>query len=171
MNINLFFIVIISLLLSVFLFFKPLKLDVPDHKEVAQLQLKNFHIYDVKQSGVKSILEGEIGERYENRYEVKGVTYKDTSRGMIEVMHADLGRFQDDIIYLNKNVIYAQESGLSFNSNEAQYDVNNSVLTTKGDFIMRSNDDYFRGEKLKFNTKKNIILAKQVSGSYKLEKK
>jgi LPS export ABC transporter protein LptC len=171
MNINLFFIVLIALLLSVFVLFKPLKLDLPDHKEIAQLELKNFHMYEIEQKGVKSILEGITGERYENRYEVKNVTFKDTSKGVIEVMHADFGRFQEDIVYLKKNVIYAQENGISFNSDEAKYDLNNSILTTQGDFVMRSNEDYFKGKKLRFNTKENIILAKEVTGSYQLEKK
>jgi LPS export ABC transporter protein LptC len=171
MSINLFFVTVIMLLLSVFIFFKPLKLDIPDHKEIAQLELKNFQVYEVEQKGVKSILEGTKGERFENRYEISNVTFKDTSKEYIEVMHADHGRYQDDKVYLNKNVIYAQESGITFKSDEALYDINKTLVTTEGKFIMTSKSNYFKGEKLKFNTKENIILAKKVVGSYKLEKK
>ena len=171
MNINLFFIIIIGLLLSVFILFKPLQVELPDHKEIAQLELKDFQVYEVNEKGVKSILEGLIGKRYENRYEVTGVTFKDASKEFIQVMHADHGRYQDDIIYLKDNVIYAQDNNLTFKSNEAMYDVNASLVTTEGSFVMRSNQNYFKGQKLKFNTKENRILAKKVSGLYELEKR
>ncbi len=171
MNINLFFITIISLLLSVFLFFKPLKLELPDHKEIAQLELKNFQIYEINKKGVQSILKGLTGERYENRYEVTDVTFKDASKEFIQVMHADHGRHQDDIIYLTDNVIYARDNNMTFKSDEAMYDLNTSLLTTKGAFIMRANQNYFKGQQLHFNTKENTILAKKVSGLYLLEQK
>ncbi len=171
MNINLFFVLLISLLLSVFILFKPLKLDLPDHKEVAQLELKNFRIFDINESGVKSILEGEIGQRFENRYEVTDITYKDMSKDTLETMHADKGLYKNDVIYLNENVTYAQENGISFKSDEARYDINNSILTTQRDFILTSNESYFKAQKLRFNTKENIMMAKKVSGLYKLEKK
>jgi len=170
-NINLFFIIIIGLLLSVFVFFKPLKIDLPDHKEIAQLELKNFQIYEVNEKGVKSLLEGLRGKRYENRYEVIDVTFKDASKEFIQVMHADHGRYQDDVIYLKDNVIYAQDNNMTFKSDEAIYDVNTSLVTTQGAFVMTSNQNYFKGQKLKFYTKKNKILAKNISGLYQLEQK
>ena len=171
MNINLFFIIIIGLLLSVFILFKPLKIELPDHKEVAQLELKKFQIYELNEKGVKSILEGLVGKRYENRYEVVNVTFKDTSKEFIQVMHADHGRYQDDIIYLKDNVTYAQDNNMTFKSDEAMYDINASLVTTQGTFVMTSNQNYFKGQKLKFNTKENKILAKKVSGLYQLEQK
>lgn len=171
MNINLFFIAIVMLLMSVYVFFKPLKIDVPDHKEIAQLELKNFQLYEIEEKGVKSILEGDIGERYVNRYEVSNVTFKDTSKEFIEVMHADHGRYQNDNVYLNRNVIYAQDGGITFKSDEAQYDINNSLVTTQGAFIMSMNSGTFKGHKLKFNTKENKMLASRVSGYYNLEQK
>ncbi|MEA3522489.1 MAG: LPS export ABC transporter periplasmic protein LptC [Campylobacterota bacterium] len=171
MNINLFFIIVIALLLSVFIFFKPLEVNLPDHKEIAQLELKNFEIYEVNQEGVKSILEGERGERYENRYEVIDATFKDASKEKIEVMHADYGRYQNDKIYLKENVIYAQDNGITFQSDEAMYDINASLITTQRTFIMTSKENYFKGQKLKFNTKENIMFANTVSGSYNLEQK
>jgi LPS export ABC transporter protein LptC len=171
MNINLFFIVLLMLLMSVYVFFKPLKIDVPDHKEIAQLELKDFQIYEIEEQGVKSILEGAMGERFENRYEMSNVTFKDTSKQVIEVMHADHGRYQDDTVYLTENVIYAQDGGMTFKSDEAQYDINNSLLTTQGTFVMNINGGAFEGEKLKFNTKENKMLASSVRGFYNLEQK
>lgn len=170
MNINLFFITLIALLLSVFIFFKPIEVNVPDHKEIAQLELKNFQIYEVEEKGVKSILEGEMGQRFENRYEIRDVTFKDTSKTYMEVMHADHGRYQDDKVYLNQNVTYARADEMTFKSDEAMYDINNSLVTTEGSFIMSAKRNYFKGHKLKFNTKENTMLAQKVSGSYHMER-
>ncbi len=171
MNINLFFIIIIGLLLSVFILFRPLKIELPDHKEIAQLELKDFQIYELNEQGVKSILEGNAGKRYENRYEVVDVSFKDATEEYIQMMHADHGRYQDDIIYLKDNVFYTQDNNITFKSDEAKYDVNTSTVTTQGAFTMRLNDHYFKGQQLKFNIKENKVLAKKVSGSYQLEEK
>ena len=78
-SINLFFVLLLSMLLGVFLFFKPIKTAPAPTKEVAQLELINFTLYSMKPEGVENVLAGSLGQRFEDRYEVTNVTFSDAT--------------------------------------------------------------------------------------------
>lgn len=169
MNINLFITTMTLILVAIYVFFKPIKIDKPDHSEIAQLELKDFTVFEMIETGVKSVLVGVSGKRFENRYEVDQVTFTDASKAKLEVMYADHGRYQEDVIYLSESVTFEQEEGLRFESNEACYDIDAALVQTQGDFVITAKDSNITGTKLAFNTKTNRVHAKQIRALFQLE--
>jgi LPS export ABC transporter protein LptC len=169
MNIQLFLIVLGAMMAIIFLAFKPIDVKQPDHTEVAQLELTNFTVYEIDTKGVENALVGTLGKRFTNRYEVEHVTFTDASKPQLEIMHAEHGRYQGDMIYLERSVSFEQEDGMRFESEEAQYDVNASLVTTKGPFTITSKESHMSGEKLAFQTKINRIHAQHINASITLE--
>lgn len=165
-SINLFFVLLLSMLLGVFLFFKPIKTAPTPTKEVAQLELINFTLYSMKPEGVENVLAGSLGQRFEDRYEVTNVTFSDATKSQMEVMHADRGLYREDRIDLSGNVTYRQEGGIEFQSEQAHYDLNDSVVTTPGAFVVTMNESRVDGERLYFQTKERHMKAENINATY-----
>ncbi len=168
-NINLFFGFLIVLLLGIFFFFKPIRVSPPKHTDIAQLELKNFTVYDIESWGVKSALSGARGERFDDRYEVSKVAFSDASKPQLQRMSAEHGHYENNIVDLNDSVIFEQEDGITFRSQEAHYDLNRSLVTTQGDFIITMEQSKFEGTQLAFNTKTRRMHAIKINALFDLE--
>ena len=170
MNLNLFFGAILSLLVVMFLLLRPVKIDIVEHKEIPQLEFSDFIVYNIKQSGVQTILQGKSARRYENRYEISKLRLEDSSKGLRNTILADEGLYREDMIYLSRKVYFSQEDRFNFTSSEAQYDMNNSIVTTQGAFVITAKEDTIRGERLRFLLKRNRLDAKNVVAEYETER-
>ena len=168
MTVNTFFILVISGLIGIYLFFNPMTIAKQEEKEVAQLDLVGFTIYELDQNRLISTMSGSEGKRFQYRYEINDVNYTDKKFEFTQNMVADFAVYRNDKIFLDKNVRYKREDGLMFTSDEAKYNTKNSVATTKGRFSIEQNGDWVTGEQLRYNSKKERIKAKNVKGDYNL---
>ncbi len=169
MNINFYFVYISIGLAMIYMFFHPMKLAKLDKGEVAQLELSNFTIYDLDQEGLKSIFQGSKGYRYVNRYEVSDVNYTDNSKKYIANITSNYGVYKNNIVDLTGNLIYKRADGLTYKSDDGNYNQKTGVLRTKGKYISYRNDDRITGKNLMYNSKNGYTTSDEVSAVYQLK--
>lgn len=169
MSINLFFLLIGILLVGMFGYFKPISLKEERQKEVPNFELESFVIYEISSLGIDRFFEGEHGKRFDDRYEVSSAKFSDNSKKLFESIRADEALYKDDVIMLEGNVHYAREDGLQFRSREGKYTKSDSVVSTRGNFVITQNNNIIQGTRLELNTHYDTVSANAVSGSYQLD--
>ncbi len=157
------------MLVGVYLFFKPTLPPLIEHSEIAQLSLKEFTLFELKFDRLVSIVRGSSGERFYNRYEIRNISLADLSQGIKQEMQAKFGRFQDDRVTLIGEVSYNRADGMAFHSEEASYDINRSVIQTKGAFTVTMDESVLEGDRLYLDTKQRTIRASSIKANYAQE--
>lgn len=168
MSINVFFVLILGLLLGMFAYFKPTYPSDQLAREIPKIQLHSFTLYEISRSGIDHVLEGEDGKKFEDRYEITSAKFSDNTKSLFQSIQADNVHYQDDILRLNTNVFYRRADGLEFRSGEGKYDIDASVITTEGPFAITQNGNRVDGTRLYYNTEHDTVSANAVRGSYQL---
>ncbi|MDP1784327.1 MAG: LPS export ABC transporter periplasmic protein LptC [Sulfuricurvum sp.] len=150
-------------------YFKPISLKEERQKEVPTFELELFTIYEISSLGVDRFFEGDHGKRFDERYEVSSAKFSDNSKKLFESIRADEAFYEDDVITLEGNVHYTREDGLQFRSSEGKYDMPNSLVSTRGTFVITQNNNIIHGAQLELNTHNDTVSANAVSGSYQLD--
>ncbi len=171
MNATAFFTLIALILSGIFFFFKPMEIKELEHKEIAQLELTNFTLYELTENGLKTTLSGLKGERFSDRYESEQISFTDTSKEYTQNMTADYGVYHENVVYLSGNVHYGREDGLEFTSDEASYRQDDATIRTEGSFSISRDSDHFSGRKLLYDSKKEHISAEDIRSSYTITDK
>ncbi|WP_345991176.1 LPS export ABC transporter periplasmic protein LptC [Sulfurimonas sp. HSL-1716] len=169
MNINFYFIYISVGLAMIYLFFHPMKMEKLDKGEIAQLELTKFTIYDLDKEGLKSIFQGTKGYRYLDRYEIFDVNYTDNSKEQIANITSNFGIYKDYIVDLYGNLIYKRADGLTYKSDDGNYNQRTGVLKTKSKYISYRNNDRITGNSLMYDSKHGHATSKDVSAVYQLK--
>ena len=169
MNINLFFILIIALLSSIYLFFKPLALTQREFVEIPLVELNNFTLYELDNNDLKILLSAKVAKRYSDRYEIKNINYTDNKDKYLVNIQADSAIYKDDYIDLDGNIIFNREDGLMFKTQKAQYSRKDDLVTTDGLFSANIDDGNMTGYNLKYNNKLNIVESKNIEMVYKFK--
>jgi len=169
MSINLFFVLILSLLVGMFGYFKPTILMDETKEEVPKFELESFIIYEISAVGIDRFFEGIHGKRFEDRYEVSSAKFSNNSKDLFESISANEALYKEDIITLEGNVHYMREDGLEFRSAEGKYDTPHSLVSTRGGFVITQNSNRVNGTQLLLNTQQHTVSANAVSGSYQLD--
>jgi LPS export ABC transporter protein LptC len=169
MNINIFFVFISSVLLSILFLFKPLELQQKNHNSIALFNLSVFTIYEFDENGLLSVLNGEEGIRYKDRYEIQDVDYTDNSQEFVANIQSDYGVYKNEVINLNANVVYIREDGVTFESQEAVYNTKTSIVRVDKDFVIYKNKNIIRGVLLVYNNKLDIMKFHNVRAIYQID--
>lgn len=169
MSINVFFTLVLGLLLAMFAYFKPNYPTDEKQGEIPKIQLQTFTLYEVSRRGVDHILEGEEGKKFEDRYEITSAKFSDNTKSMFQTIRSDNALYRDKILDVNGHVVYQRSDNLIFRSNEGKYNTNNAVITTQGPFVITQNGNRVEGRKLNYNTDKKTVSADAVRGSYQLD--
>jgi len=171
-NINYFFLLIGAILASILLFFQPkeVKLRDPNAKEVAELELHHFTLYELTLDGLKDVMNGKEGLRYTDRIEINDIDYTDNSRNLKNNITADFGVYDNiNLITLEGNVRYHREDGLKFKTNRAVMHQKEETITTFGPFTMDKQADTIVGKDLFYDSKNGLSNAKNVTGIFNLD--
>lgn len=139
-------------------------------KETAQLELKEFRLYDIGSQGLKMMLQGDFGKRFNDRYEISNIDYINRSATKPQKISASSSIYSDRMLYLNGNVIYQQGEDFTFASDEARYDEKMKRAYTSGKFNLKSRDGIFSGTALEYNSETQNVKAKAVAATYNLNK-
>ncbi len=169
MSINVFFALLLALLLGMFGYFKPLNAEATSTKELPQFELDTFVIYEISPHKVDHFFEGEHGKRFSDRYEVHLAKFTNNEKMLLESISAENALYKNDIITLKGNVHYSREDGLEFRSNEGSYDQNRSVITTQGGFLITKENNKIEGTQLNYNLTLDTVSANRIRGSYQLK--
>ena len=157
----------------IYAFFEPMKLASTDHKEIPQLELTKFRVYELNEKGVKSVFYGLKGYRYasdkSDRYEVYDINYTDYMRENVAHIQADFGVYKDHLVTLEGNVTYVRSDGLNFRSDKATYDQDKAVFRTPSDYTFYRNDDKITGTKLFFDSNATHVTSQKISATYQIK--
>lgn len=169
MSINVFFLLTLGLLIGMFAYFKPTYPSGREAREIPQIQLYHFTLYEISRGGIEHLLEGEEGKKFEERYEITSAKFSDNTKSLFQTIQADAMHYQNDIVRLDSNVLYQRSDGLEFRSGEGKYDTKASVITTEGPFVITQNGNRVGGTRLYYNTDQDTVSADMVHGSYQLD--
>lgn len=153
----------------IYLLFQPLKIEKKEFIDVPLFELTTFTMYELDTIGLKTILLGSSSKRYSDRYTVDNIDYTDNSKKYIANMKADDGIYKNETVFLNGNVAYAREDGLTFESDKAQYDKKTKIISTDRDFIVYQGESVVIGSSAEYNNLTNKIKATNVKVNYKLK--
>jgi LPS export ABC transporter protein LptC len=166
MNINLFFLFIIALLISILTIFKPIKDLHKESEMVAMLEIDAFKLYELDSFGLRSSTEGSYAKRYVDFYEIENVHYISKKDSFLQNISADFGKYNSDELTLKSNVKYVRDDGLNFSSDQAKYLVSKEIMTTDGKFHINQKSDHIYGSDLYYNIKTKEISAKNIIGNF-----
>lgn len=169
MNINHFFLMIFSGLLMIFFLFKPMEITEQKHGEIAMFQIENFLLHELNPTGLITLIKGEEGKRFTNRYEVDKIDYTDNSKEFKANMLANFGIYKNEIVTLSGDVDYTREDGFRFTTQEVVYERLASVATTKVPYKATMGKNIVIGTWLQQNNTKNTTLSKNINAIYFIE--
>ncbi len=169
MSINLFFIFLLALLLGMFGYFTPKLTSAEEAKEIPQIELSQFKLYEISKRGIDHVLEGEKGEKFEDRYTVTSAKFSDNTKHLFQFVTSDQVEYKADRIDLKQNVHYARDDGLEFRSREGTYDTKRSTIRTNGSFVITQKAHRIDGDKLVYDTQYDTVSAERVQIRYQLK--
>lgn len=169
MSINVFFLLLLGLLLGMYNYFTPSYTLAQEVGEVPKIELISFTLYEVSHKGIEHILEGEEGKKFDERYTVTSAKFSDNTKNLFQSIRSDEADYRSDRIKLSGNVHYVREDGLEFRSDEGQYDTKASLITTQTPFVITQNTNRIEGKKLIYNNELDTVSADQVRVNYQLK--
>jgi LPS export ABC transporter protein LptC len=171
MNVNNFFILLIVGLSVILFAFKPLDIDNKKQIDIPILELKNFKLIELGKVGLNNIMFGTDGIKYTDRYTIENVNFIDNTKEFSAKIKADNSLYKNNIVYLNGNVIYNREDGLTFLSEEAIYDEKTKIVKTNKRYISTLNGNRATGSSIVYNSILEKTKSKNVTINYKLKER
>lgn len=169
MSINVFFVLLLGLLLGMYGYFNPSYTAHQDSREIPKIELISFELYEISPKGIDHILEGKEGKKFDDRYTVTSAKFSDNTKRLFQSIRSDDLKYQDDTVALKGNVHYVREDGLELRTNEGKYETKASLIQTAGAFVITQNGNRVEGDKLIYNTEHDTVSADRVRGSYNLK--
>lgn len=169
MSINLFFIILAGLLIGMFNYFSPDYAPSNDIKDIPQIELTDFTLYEISSKGIDHILEGKEGKKFDDHYVITSAKFSDNTKNLFQTIRSDHADYRNDIIALNGHVHYLRDDGLEFHSAEGSYNSKTSLVQTIGSFVINKNTSSIDGTSLHYNTAQDTVSADRVHGSYQLK--
>jgi hypothetical protein len=156
---------------AVFTLLKPSKYEAKNTRNVPQLEIEDFTLYTINKTGVDNVVSGTMGRQFSAYYTVENAHYIENKNKLGEHLYADQGKFQSDVAYLDKNVRYFREDGLSFESDHAVYNTKKEKLYVPKNFVLTQNENVVYGTELHYNAKSGEIKAQEVDANYYTQEK
>jgi len=169
MNVNIFFVIVSVGLIGIFVFFKPLDIKQRDFVDVPVFELGAFTLYELDTNGLITVMVGDEAVRYSDRYKVSNINYTDNSKKYLANMKANKGLFKDNIVYLDGDVAYQREDGLSFTSQKARYNKKIKVAYTDTDYIAYMGKNMVAGSSLRYDNLLKKVKSENVKARYQLK--
>lgn len=169
MSLSTFYMLVGAALVAIFLFFKPMKVDIANPGEMPQIELEHFVVYDVTEAGVKTILAGAYARRFEDRYTVDDVNVTDRTEAHVQTMQADHGVYKEPIILLKHDVRYRRDDGVRFLTEQLEYNQSSADIVARGSFVLWQGKDRVTGSALRYNTVSGEASGKHIVADYELK--
>jgi LPS export ABC transporter protein LptC len=168
MAINIFFISIASILVAIFVLFKPIKLSQMNSKEFSLIDSTNMKIYKIDESSLKSTLYAKDAHQFKDRIEFEDVEYIKNMKDNKEYLDSKYATYKENIITLTQNVLFKTDDGVKFKTAKAIIEEKSDTLKSDGKFTLSKDGSYVNGVKLIYNSKTKKVKAKNIKGIYKL---
>lgn len=171
MNINYFFVAASACLFMILFLFKPLEIKEQSFVDVPLFSISSFTMYEFDTKGLITLMNGDKATRYKDRYAVEKIDYTDSSKKYRANMKSDSGIYKDEIVYLDGNILYAREDGLTFETQKATYNKKTSLAVAEGSFVLYQDKNRVEGKALKYNSSSEKIESKNVTAKYNLKER
>lgn len=168
-NINIFFAIVFSGLIAIFVLFKPMEIQNKKFNDLALFELGKFTMYELNTEGLDTLTIGSKAFRYTNRYIIEDVNYTDNSKEYIANIESNTGVYKGLVLNLDGDVVYTREDGLTFESQHVTYNKKTSIAISKDKYFAYKQNNTVKGNYIKYNNKKNKIYSKNVVAVYKLK--
>jgi len=142
-----------------------------DFVDVPLFELTAFTIHELSNKGLQTYIIGETGVRYEDRYTISKMNYTDNSQDFIANMKSDNGIYKKNMVYLDGNVIYVREDGITFETQKATYNTETSVAKAKSDYIAHKGKSTMVGDIMNYNSLLKLLDSENVTVKYQLKEK
>ncbi len=142
------------------------------------MELYDFDIYNATDSLISSRVQGQKALRfaeYEISYETilsiiqESKDTKSKAKPLVEYIYGEEIRRVNDMYFFDKGGVYAKESGESFWSKRARYDMPNGVFYGNGDFLATSIEGSSEGQNLTYNQRLQTMKAEAVKARIDLQ--
>ncbi len=151
--------------------FKPLEIKEQSFTDVPLFSISNFTMYEFDTNGLTTLMNGEQATRYKNRYTVEKIDYTDNSKEYTANMKSNSGIYKNEIVYLDGDIVYSREDGLTFETQKATYNKKTALAVADGDFVLYQGQNRVTGKALKYNNSSEKVESKNVSAIYHLKEK
>ena len=169
MNINTLILGIAALLGSIFFFFKPLAIKQSPNKEIAQLELHNFMMYEFDTDKLVDIATGQKALRYKDRDLLYDFVFSDNSNNALVSLSADMGRYKNDTIDLHGHVLYTKSDDIEFKSEHVFYDRKKAYAKSDVPFSASMGKNRVVGKTLYYDLKRDRIKSKDIYAIYNIQ--
>lgn len=155
----------------IFFLFKPLDIQQQIFRNVPQLKMNEFTMYELNKNALETLVTGSQALKYQDRYLFNEVDFTDNSEKFVSNLQANSGVYKNDILKLKGNVSFVREDGLEFKSKTLVYSTKSAIAHTDDAYIAFLGENSMRGTSLRYNSKKNKIMSKNVIVQYQIEEK
>lgn len=169
MNINYFFLFFFFTLAMILLVFKPMEVKQRVSSEVPLFTISAFTMHEIDKKGLTTYMNGQKATRYTDRYAVERMDYTDNSREFIANMKSDSGIYKDEIVYLEGNIVYIREDGITFKTQKATYDKKTTVARADEKYILYKGNNTIEGRGLIYDSSLETIRSNNIKAVYQLQ--
>jgi len=139
--------------------------------DVPLFELTSFTLHELNRVGLETFMFGDSAIRYADRYSVVNIDYTDNSKEYIANMKARHGLYKDDIIELEKDVVYEREDGLTFQTSKVVYNKKTSIAIADTDYVSYRGENRVIGSYIKYDNSLNQVESKNVVATYQLKER
>ncbi|MBC8237680.1 MAG: LPS export ABC transporter periplasmic protein LptC [Helicobacteraceae bacterium] len=171
MNISVFFSAIIFALSLIFVLFKPLNIKQQNFGEIPVFELMDFKLMELNEKGLTTVINGDKGTRYNDRYLVNNIDYTDNTKEYLANMKANEGVYRENVIDLEGDIVYTREDGISFSTEKASYNKETNIVVSPTSYIAYIGENKVTGSYIEYNNALETTASKNVTVNYKLKER
>lgn len=161
---------IAALLGSIFLFFKPLKIEQNTSKrEIPLFEIEIFTMYEFDTQKLMDISTGKRGLRYKNRYVLYDFIFNDNLDEEVASIRANKGVYKFGTVTLTGDVLYTKSDGSEFQSQKVFYDRNKGYLRSDVPYVAMLGKNRVTGSYLYYDINKELLKSKNVNALYYIQ--
>ncbi|MDH5464601.1 MAG: hypothetical protein OEW60_03170 [Thiovulaceae bacterium] len=169
MSLTRFYILFFLLSAGVLYFMKPNVIDIKKLDEIPQLEFYSFAAFEMKKKQLHIMLVGEETKRFDKYFLVNNFTLYEESNSTIQMVSALKGKYEDDLISLEKEVQYSGKDDLFVYAEKALYNLKFQTLDVRSAFRMIQGGHSAEGDSLFFNQINGTMTATGIKASIDLE--
>ena len=124
-----------------------------------EISFKNFELIELKEEESGRNLIASKATKYQNYLDLKEINISDNGHNIT----AKRAIYEDDSIFMQDEVLFKRSDGLTFSTQEMNYDLKNEELKTFNTFELAfNNGSTLMGTKLYYNLKEKTISADNI---------
>lgn len=139
-----------------------------NYGEIPLFKIQDFTLYELNLLGLSTLMKGEEGTRYSDRYEVQKINYTDNSQKYLANMTANRGIYRDKIVDLDGDIIYTRDDDFRFQTQSASYNKKTTIAQAHTRYKAFMGENSVVGTWLEYNNKEETARSKSVNAVYKI---